>query len=499
MNFHFKKFISYKERIQYINLIPSNLLNQHILELVVYLQDNNSKVRYTFLKKLYKYGNSNIFNLALLKICCKLIFDSNIKVRLLFIKLLKRFNHISDSDKEKLFDKNKFNLFICAIEDENYYVKLNLIKILNYFIVPDSIHILIDVLVDDSFTLRYEVTKIIKQIILTKLKEGILIKCAEKQIEFLCLCLKEQTNISFQKNILIILSNIYYTNEKIFYLIFKENKIDNEMKLKALYKIVKNHLKLFTEHLTKTINFSLDNNLSLDNIMYVGQLTILKLLIIILKQNSYELSSKVKNDLDLIHFKFKLSYDISKIKQLVKLNILSNNYITNVFCNKSIELSVLTKFIDFPPLFTTNIVDFLFETDNWHKNQSSINIQNTKKIIINFLELLKVVYSFKSNLKLKTFKNISYNIVPVSIKRIHNFPLFFIINTCYMNKSKSQYSQNIYFIIKNNLNEIIEYTPNNKICVLLNEPCITDLWCCFTIKFNNHYLKLTEFIHIPIQ
>ena len=184
---------------------------------------------------------------------------------------------------------------------------------------------------------------------------------------------------------------------------------------------------------------------------------------------------------------------------MVKLNILSNNYITNVFCNKSIELSVLTKFIDFPPLFTTNIVDFLFETDNWHKNQSSINIQNTKKIIINFLELLKVVYSFKSNLKLKTFKNISYNIVPVSIKRIHNFPLFFIINTCYMNKSKSQYSQNIYFIIKNNLNEIIEYTPNNKICVLLNEPCITDLWCCFTIKFNNHYLKLTEFIHIPIQ
>ncbi|OQS55552.1 hypothetical protein EHP00_544 [Ecytonucleospora hepatopenaei] len=294
--------ITYKDRINFIN---AGKIELDIL--LRFLKDENEFVRLTVIKKLMNSSNKNLYTIELLEKIHFLIVDTDNHVRLAFAELLKKFGDIHSKDKERLFDVNDIGIYIYAVEDEDFYVKKAVIESLRYFLIPQAINFLIELLNETNKELRTVVSSVLRECTEIKLREKIAIKPSDAHIQFILGCLKEKNVILFE-NVLFILINLYTENEKMFFYLFDLNFPDDALKYTVLAQLIENNVDVYINYINANVNYVLNSGKSMLDEEYFKQIFIFKCVLCKYsreKVKELKISPEVQENLKFIDFKLK--------------------------------------------------------------------------------------------------------------------------------------------------------------------------------------------------
>ncbi|KAL6122249.1 hypothetical protein NUSPORA_00716 [Nucleospora cyclopteri] len=492
----FKHSPFHKDRIKYIQKLSPTEIVEEKGYFINCLKDENSDVIIEVIKAWTKkiQEGKNFFNDDLLEKTHNLITHRNVIVRRKYAKILRKFTKVSDKFKERLFDKDDIGLFIYAVEDEDRKVKKHVIKALQYFLIPAAVNFLIDMLNEDSKSVRIVVSSVLRRVTEIKRKEGIIIKCSAQQMKYILISLEESNN-KIKTNILNVLANVSYTRENLFFELLEKRNINEIRKIKALKKIVINNFSLFDDYLNKNFNFVIENDFSLHDKSYFGYLIILGSIMKCFPSRDFHLSHKVREDLKFIKFKLKSQYCKHKNRKYHQF-LTENNFVT--------ENSFNSHFYTFKCRFLVpgKILDFE-ETDEIMREFVKFNIEKvetttTEKDTTNFIDILLVdlfnlFYNFSSKSCLKQPKRIFYMLsVASSIKKFSNRPLIFEIKTFYeQKKPKTSLLSNLSIILTNGEDFLI-YPIQAKLVVTLNEPEIDEIQCFIGLPVNDKIIRLSE-------
>ncbi|ORD95021.1 hypothetical protein ECANGB1_1711 [Enterospora canceri] len=501
MEFEGNGIIFYKERMNRISQFSDAEACINIDKLVICMRDDNPEVRKCVIERLRKIKESKIFDLKLLERSCFLVCDRDSDVRLCYAKLLHRFRNISCNDKEKLFDKNELGLFIYAIEDEDIAVKNEFIKALEHFLVPEAVNFLIDMLNEDSEIIRMTVSKVLKKATKIKNEEGMVIKCTDSQIKFILLCL-EENNTVIQHNVLTVLSHLYQNSEKLFFALLRNRTLNDELKINKLLKMVENNTGFFLEYLNKNVDYTFDNNNTLKDEKYFGDLIILKA---VLKENKNmicQISGKIKEDLKFLEFKLR-SKNTGEIDfDKVECDLIENKRLIRSKCERMCRLEIDDSVIQCEYDENMNVADFIeknFRVQDTIKYSPVAYFIKNNQMIVPFGELIKLFYTGNYDKSIAQFKNTFYMIVgPTEVEKYLNRPLIFDLTVHYDEKNTSTLLRKLKVVVTDGTRSLV-YPIKKILTVLLEEENLEKLECFIAVDLGGNILKLGQSITVAIK
>lgn len=280
-------------------------------EIVLCLKDSNSGVKIAALRAISRLSIDRAVQNMLIDDLLPLINDREHEVRLLFTKILRKFNKLSNEALMKMFDKGGMGTLIYAAEDEYEDVRgeavISLCHIIKKKAALSGFDFLMDILNDDSLRVRELAMKS-----MYKISKRYTIVKEEGGMFGVLVCLREVSPV-LRRFLLKVVSQVRYRDTLIVSHLFNVGLEDREI-LETVRKVVKRNTDVFLDAMRKSgFLFSNDEDRTLYRTEYLVDLMVMREL---MGATDLEVSDVVRKDLGLIMLP---KYHVSGTMELRKI------------------------------------------------------------------------------------------------------------------------------------------------------------------------------------